>query len=345
MQEVTIPIAERAKQLRGYAVLAILALLVITFFIISMNIGYIHLNFREMLEILLGFGTAKQNLVLLDLRLPRIVIAVFVGAALSLSGCILQGVSRNPLADPGILGINAGAGMAVVLFISFYPIQAGISVFLLPFIAFIGASLAAGMIYILAYQRNQGLSGVSLVLVGIAVAAGLSAAMIIFTIRMNPNDYHFISVWLAGSIWGSNWSFILALMPWLLVLIPFVFYKARVLNILGLGDQIAVGVGLDLEKERFALLAAAVGLASACSAVSGAIGFVGLIGPHLARQLVGNQHQLLIPAAALVGSLLFIIADIVARVLFQPAEIPTGIVIAVIGTPYFLYLLARSKHS
>ncbi len=345
MQEVTIPISERAKQLRGYTVLTISTVLVITFFVISMNIGYIHLTCAEMLEILLGFGTVKQNLVLLDLRLPRIMIALFVGAALSLSGCILQGVSRNPLADPGILGINAGGGMAVVLFITFYPIQAGVSVFLLPFIAFIGASLAAGLIYVLAYRHNQGLSGVSLVLVGIAVTAGLSAAMIIFTIRMNPNDYHFISVWLAGSIWGSNWSFVLALIPWLLVLIPFTFYKAPVLNVLGLGDQIAIGVGVALEKERFALLAAAVGLASSCAAVSGAIGFVGLIGPHLARQLVGNRHQLLIPASALVGSLLFVVADIVARVLFQPSEIPTGIVIAVIGTPYFLYLLAKSKHS
>ena len=344
MQEVMIPISERSKQIRGYAVLAILSVLIMTFFVISMNIGYIHLTCTEIVKIFLGAGTVKHNLVLLDLRLPRIIISLLVGAALSLSGCILQGVARNPLADPGILGINAGAGMAVVLFISFYPIHAGVSVALLPFIAFAGAGLTAGLIYALAYRRNQGLSGVSLVLVGIAVAAALSAAMIIFTIRMNPNDYHFIAVWLAGSIWGSNWNFVLALLPWLLVLIPFVAYKAHVLNVLGLGDQIAIGVGTALEKERFALLATAVGLASACAAVSGGISFVGLIGPHLARQLVGNRHQFLLPTSALVGSLLLLISDILARILFQPLEIPTGILVAVIGAPYFLYLLAKSKH-
>ncbi|WP_371377882.1 FecCD family ABC transporter permease [Sporomusa aerivorans] len=343
MRQVMIPVSEQARQRRGLAVLAVLSMLLTAFFVFSVTIGYVQFTPLEVLKTLFGGGTPKEALILLDLRLPRILLALLVGAALSLSGCILQGVTRNALADPGILGINAGAGMAVVLFVAFYPLYAGVSVFLLPFIALAGAGLTASLIYTLAYRKNQGLSPVSLILVGIAVTAGLSAAMLIFTLRMNPNDYHLITIWLAGSIWGSNWSYVLALLPWLVVLIPVVISKYRILNVLALGDQVAVGLGAALEKERYMLLAAAVGLASSCAAVCGGISFVGLICPHLARQLVGNRHQWLLPAAALSGSLLLVAADLLARTLLQPAEIPTGIVIAILGAPYFLYLLARSK--
>ncbi|MNJ59358.1 Iron-uptake system permease protein FeuC [compost metagenome] len=167
--------------------------------------------------------------------------------------------------------------------------------------------------------------------------------MIVLTLKLDPNKYQFVATWLAGSIWGSNWKFVLALLPWIAILLPYVFYKARVMNVLNLGENTATGLGAPVEKERLLLLAAAVGLAGSSVAVSGGIGFVGLIGPHLARRLVGPKHQLLLPTSALAGALLVIVADTIGRWILQPSEIPTGIVVAVIGAPYFLYLLARSK--
>lgn len=182
-----------------------------------------------------------------------------------------------------------------------------------------------------------------MLLTGIGIAAGISSAMIVLTLRLSPEKYQFVATWLAGSIWGSNWKFVWALLPFILVLVPLVLAKARVLNVLNLGDQTASGLGAPVECERMILLAAAAVLAGACVSVSGGIGFVGLIGPHLARRLVGPKHQFLLPASALVGSLLVLVADTLGRVILQPSEIPAGILVAILGAPYFLYLLSRTK--
>ena len=337
------PQAEHRRAARAAVVLSALAVLIVVMFVISMNTGYIRLAPLDVVKTLVGAGTEKQELILFEFRLPRIVIAVLVGAGLAVSGCILQGLSRNALADPGILGINAGAGLMVILFISFYPVNEAAPVFFLPFCALLGAGLTAALIYVLAFNKHEGLQPTRLTLTGVAVAAGISAAMIVLSIKLDPDRYQFVATWLAGSIWGTDWKFVLALLPWLLVLLPFVFYKAGVLNVLNLGDHVATGLGAPIEKERLGLLAAAVGLAASCVAVSGGIGFVGLIAPHLARRLVGPKHQYLLPASALTGGLLMIVADTVGRSLLQPSEIPTGIVVAVIGAPYFLYLLAKTK--
>jgi iron complex transport system permease protein len=171
---------------------------------------------------------------------------------------------------------------------------------------------------------------------------GISAAMIVLVILLDESQFNFVTVWQAGRIWGASWKFVIALLPWLLVLVPYVFFKARVLDVLGVGEEIAWGLGVSVERERRMLLAAAVALAASCVAVSGNISFVGLIAPHLARRLVGPGHQILLPCCALTGALLVSISDILARTLVQPSEIPTGIVVAVVGAPYFLYLLAKS---
>lgn len=318
-------------------------ILIIIMFMISMSTGFIRLTPIELILTLFGMGTDKQNIILFDFRLPRIVISILVGMALAVSGSILQGISRNALADPGILGINSGAGLAVILFISFFPTTTAAPVFFLPILAFIGAGTTAILIYVLAYKRGEGISPTRLLLTGVAVAAGISAAMIVLTLRLSPENYQFVAVWMAGSIWGSNWSFVLALLPWILILLPIAYSKARVLNTLNLGEIPATGLGLAIEKERLILLAVAVGLAGASVSVSGGIGFIGLIAPHLARQLVGAKHQYLLPTAALVGSLLLITADTIGRWILEPSEVPAGIVVAVIGAPYFLYLLAKSK--
>ncbi|NMM51702.1 iron ABC transporter permease [Paenibacillus aquistagni] len=334
---------EQQRIQRGLIVCLVFTILIVLAFMISVNTGPIRLTPEELIRTLFGKGTAKQELILFDFRLPRIVISMLIGAGLAVSGCVMQSISRNALADPGILGINAGAGLMVMLFVSFYPNMATAPIMALPLLALLGAGLTAALIYILAYKQNEGLSPTRLLLTGIAVAAGISAAMIVLTLRLSPEKYQFVASWLAGSIWGSNWKFVLALLPWIVVLLPLVFYKARVLNVMNLGDQIATGLGASVERERLILIACSVALAGACVAVSGGIGFVGLIGPHLSRRLVGPKHELLLPTTALAGTLLVLTADTLGRWILQPSEIPTGVVVAVIGAPYFLYLLAKTK--
>ncbi|WP_195575867.1 FecCD family ABC transporter permease [Paenibacillus sp. 1001270B_150601_E10] len=328
---------------RTWTVLGIATVLIMVMVIVSLNSGTIRLSPSEVWSTLMGQGTSKQQLILIEFRLPRIVISILIGAGLAIAGAILQGITRNVLADPGILGINAGAGLAVLLFISFFPLDQSSNIFTMPVAALVGAGLTAAIIYLLSYKKGRGIHPIRLVLVGIGVAAGIQAAMIVLSIRLDPTNYQAIAIWLAGNIRGSNWTYVIAMLPWLLILLPYVWSRSRTLDILSLGDQVATGLGVQVEKARLGLLAAAVMLSGASVAVGGGIGFVGLIAPHLARRLVGPGHQEMLPASAFLGGLLVLTADTLARVLLPSGEIPTGIVVAVIGAPYFLYLLVTTK--
>ncbi|MGA9287401.1 MAG: iron ABC transporter permease [Anaerobacillus sp.] len=334
---------QKQKNRRRFLMMGLFLLLIVVTFFISMNTGLTKLSPVEVLKTLFGNGTEKQSLILFEFRLPRIVIAVLVGAGLAISGCILQGISRNALADPGILGINSGAALMVVIFISFFPKTADAPILLMPFLALVGGCVTAAIIYVLSYSKRNGLMPQRMLLNGIAIAAGIGALITILTLRMDPFDYQFIAVWLAGKIWGTTWVHVLTLLPWIIVLFTYIFYKSRILDGLNFGEQLATGMGVKVEKERFLLLGAAVALASACVSVSGGIGFVGLVGPHLARQLVGNHHRFLLPLSALAGGLVLLVADTIGRTILAPSEIHAGIMVAIIGAPYFLYLLARSK--
>lgn len=329
--------------IRNTAIVIGAAVVLVLSFIISMNTGYTRLTPLDTLRTLFGGGTDKENLILFDFRLPHIVISMLVGMGLALSGCIIQGISKNALADPGLLGINAGAGMMVILYVMFLGAQSFLSVFTLPFLALAGAGVTAIMIYSLAYKKSEGIAPMRLILTGVAIQAGISALTTVLVVKLDETQYTFVATWQAGSIWGSNWNFVLALLPWLVLLIPYVLTKSRVLDVLNLGDDVAYSLGASVEKERRRLLAASVALAASCVAVSGSISFVGLIAPHLARRLVGPKHSILLPTCALTGAVLVSVADTIARVIVQPSEIPTGIMVAIIGAPYFLYLLGKSK--
>jgi iron complex transport system permease protein len=320
--------------------LILLALIVLTA-LISAGIGYSSLSFNRLLPTILGNGTFKEEFVLFSVRLPRIVITILAGMALALSGAILQGITRNDLADPGIIGINAGAGVAIALFFLFFPIQPGSFVYMLPVVAFIGAILTAFFIYILSYNRKVGLQPVRLILVGIGFSMALSGLMIVLISSAERQKVDFIAKWLAGNIWGSDWPFILTLLPWLIILIPFTFYKANKLNLLGLSEPVAVGVGVSIEKERIVLLLAAVALAASAVSVTGGIAFIGLMAPHIAKSLVGPRHQLFMPIAILIGGWLLLFADMIGRNIVEPNGIPAGVMVALIGAPYFMYLLLR----
>lgn len=334
---------KRKMAIRNTATVVVCAVLLILSFIVSMNTGYSKLSPLDTLRTLFGGGSDKENLILFSFRLPRIVVSILVGAGLALSGCIIQGISKNALADPGLLGINAGAGLMVIMFVLFFGAESFLSVFTLPFLALIGAGVTAIAIYTLAFKKGEGVAPTRLILTGVAVQAGISALTTVLVVKLDETQFNFVATWQAGSIWGSNWRFVLALLPWLLLLIPYVLYKSRVLDVLNLGDDVAYSLGASVERERRGLLAVSVALAASCVAVSGSISFVGLIAPHLARRLVGPKHSILLPACALTGAVLVSAADTVARVIVQPSELPTGIMVAIIGAPYFLYLLAKSR--
>ncbi|TWI58054.1 iron complex transport system permease protein [Halalkalibacter nanhaiisediminis] len=334
-----------AKTKRPLFVLTVLVALIMTVFFISLNSGVVQITPLDVLKTFAGLGTEKDQLVLFDFRLPRMIIALLIGAGLAVSGAILQGVAQNDLADPGILGINAGAGFAVVLYIFFFQDSltglGTISIFIMPFFALLGAAVAAFLIYTIAWK--SGITPVRLILVGIGVNAGFAAALILFQLKMDPRDFMQATVWISGSISGSNWTFVLATLPWILVFIPLAIYKARFLNILNLGDQLATGLGVHVEKERRIMLIVAVALAGACVSVGGGIAFLGLVAPHLARRIVGPKHQILIPTSALMGALLLLIADMISRTILTPTELPVGLVVSALGAPYFIYLLMKTN--
>ncbi|ERI11041.1 FecCD family ABC transporter permease [Aneurinibacillus aneurinilyticus] len=318
-----------------------LLVLIMTTIFISMGMGYSSLSYDRLIPTFLGQGTFKEEFILFSVRLPRIIITLLAGMALALSGSILQGITRNDLADPGILGINSGAGVAIALFFLFFPIKVGSFVYLLPLVAFGGALITAYLIYILSYNRKTGLQPVKLVLIGVGFSMALSGIMIVLISSAERSKVDFIAKWLAGNIWGTDWPFIWAIVPWLVILIPFTLYKANRLNLLGLSESVAIGVGVSIETERIVLLLAAVALAASAVSVTGGIAFIGLMAPHIAKVLVGPRNQLFIPVAILIGGWLLLFADTIGRNLVDPDGIPAGIMVALIGAPYFMYLLLR----
>ncbi|PKF89775.1 iron ABC transporter permease [Bacillus sp. BA3] len=319
---------------------ALTALIIVTI-IIGTCSGYSNLSLGRLIPTLFGQGTFKEEFILFSVRLPRIIITLLAGMALALSGAILQGITRNDLADPGIIGINSGAGVAIAAFFLFFPLDAGSFVYMVPLVGFIGALLTACLIYILSFKRRSGLEPVRLVLIGVGFSMALSGLMIVLISSAEREKVDFISKWLAGNIWGTDWPFVWAIIPWLIILIPFTLYKANRLNLLGLSESVAIGVGVSIEKERIVLLITAVALAAAAVSVTGGIAFIGLMSPHIAKSLVGPRNQLFIPVAILIGGWLLLLADTIGRNIIEPEGIPAGIMVALIGAPYFMYLLLK----
>ncbi|WP_336798775.1 iron ABC transporter permease [Exiguobacterium acetylicum] len=327
----------RRQQLTFWTLLALL----IATLVVSIGIGPASLSYDRLLPTLLGNGSFKEEFVLYSLRLPRLLITVMAGMALALSGAILQGITRNELADPGIIGINTGAGVAVALFFLYFPTDVGSFIYLLPIAAFLGALVTATAIYLFSYDRVQGLQPIRLILTGVGFSMALSGIMVILISSTRREKVDFIAKWLAGNIWGTDWIFVYSLLPWLLVLIPLTFYRANKLNLLALNEPVAIGVGVAIEKERIQLLLTAVALAAAAVSVTGGISFIGLMAPHIARALVGPRHQFFLPIALLLGGWLLAFADTIGRNIAGPDGVPAGIVVALIGAPYFIYLLLK----
>ena len=333
--------SERRRRIRMVTVFMILIILLLAGIWLEINAGYRKISPEEMWEILKGGGTKSVRYTLLNLRLPRIFTSLLVGMGLAVSGCVIQGVSRNDMAEPGILGINAGAGLFVAAFLVLVP-QSSVSLtVLLPVLAFAGSMAVAVLDYRLA-RTGQGISPRRLLLMGVAVSTAVSSVTTILMLRLPDSDYAFVQNWLSGSIWGANWQNVRLLFVSLLLLGLFVFYKSRTLNVLSLSYQMAVGLGAAVSRQTVILLGAAIAMSGLCCAVGGGLSFVGLVCPHMARRLVGPNYRILVPATVLTGSVLMTYADLISRTLLSPREIPVGIVAAVIGAPYFLYLLIKT---
>jgi iron complex transport system permease protein len=327
--------------------LVALALLTFTMIVLVFSISYGEYDISPVEVVQTLLGTLPQehpdsrnfNLVVHTFRLPRIVLAFLVGAALATSGVLMQGITRNPLADPYLLGVSGGAAVVAVGLIVWLK---DLPISLLPWGAFGGALVTASAIYVLAWRRGSS-TPIRLILIGIALEAVISALTTMMLLFGEINDVQQAYVWLTGSVYGRNWEHVHALGGWLIVFLPIAFVMARSLNTLNLGDDTAKGLGLRVEWQRGLLLVVSVALAAAAVAVAGTIGFVGLVAPHVTRRLVGPSHEGLLPVSALFGGALLVLADLIGRWVIAPSELPIGIVTAMIGAPYFLYLLYRNR--
>ena len=260
------------------------------------------------------------------------------------SGAILQGITKNPLAEPGMIGINAGSALFVVLWISYganayYSSLSNVKVLFMPLLAIAGAFCTTAFLY--AYSWRKGIRPIRFLLTGVGVNAGITAVISFYQLQMSRGDYNQVLMWTNGSLWGSSWRYILVSAPLILFLAGLVWTHSRTLDILSLGDEGATALGVSTRRTRILFLAAGAALAALATAVAGNIAFLGLLGPQIALRITGMRHRLLLPLAALISSILLVVADMLARNLFSPLEIPTGILVSMIGIPYFIYLMMK----
>ncbi|WP_086981149.1 iron chelate uptake ABC transporter family permease subunit [Vibrio aphrogenes] len=270
-------------------------------------------------------------------RLPRVVLAIGVGAGLGLSGMLVQGVIRNPLASPDLMGISAGAGLAATSLLILYPEA---PLYTLSLSALAGGLGAALLILIMAYKINPTPS--HLALIGISVSV-FFASCIDFLLIVNPVEINTAMVWLTGSLWGRSWEQVPYIGGILLVMLPFSLWLAWRLDVMGLGEEAASSLGVQPKRLQGMALFSAVVLASISISVCGTISFVGLLAPHLSRMVFGHHHKFLVPSSAIFGALMVLISDILARGVQPPLELPAGVLTSLIGAPYFIFLLQRYK--
>ena len=326
---------------RHRRIFAILLLAIPIAAFVAWELGTRPIDPLTLVQTLTGDGDDVRRTVLLSFRLPRILLALLVGAGFSVSGVFLQGILRNDLAAPGVLGVSAGGNLGVTLTLLIGGANLA-SPWLMP-----GMSIAGGMgallaVYLLAAGREV-TSPTRLLLSGVAVSAALGSLTLILSLHIDRQVYAYAVAWMSGSLGKADWNYVLVLAAWLSVCIPAAWIVAPVLDVLRLGDGAAVSLGLAVRPWRTGLLVLAVVLGAVSMSVSGGVLFLGLIGPHVARRLVGPGHTALTPAAALTGALLLLIADTVGRTMVAPQEIPAGVLVGAIGGVYFLYLLATSK--
>ncbi|GAX36742.1 FecCD family ABC transporter permease [Nodularia sp. NIES-3585] len=314
------------------------ALILLICLIFSVTLGAAEIPLHTIYTALTDFDGSKDHLIILTVRLPRSLLAVMVGAAISVSGALMQGISRNSLADPGILGINAGASLAVVIAIFIFGTSAP-SVYI--WYAFAGAGITAISVYFLASLGRSGITPLNLTIAGAAISA-LLASLITTILIVSQRTLEEIRFWLAGSLAGADASLIGQVLPYICIGLILAFLLGRQITILSLGEDIAQGLGQQTLWIKIAAAISVFLLQGSAVAVAGGIGFIGLVVPHMVRFFVGVDYRWILPYSALFGSILLLSSDIFARLIIRPQEIPVGIMTGLLGAPFFIYL-AKNK--
>lgn len=325
------------RERRGYqtAVFAILTLILVGSLLLGISVGSVQLSFGEIMQGVFGPADYEWRSVVWDIRIPRVLVAALVGMNLAVAGVILQAIMSNPLADPGIIGISSGAGLAGMVLLIVFPAQQG----MLPLFSFIGAMGAALIIYMVAWR--DGIQPLRVILAGVAVSAlcgaGISAVMVLYSDRVQ-GTLNFMN----GSLHMKGWAEFDILWPYTIIGIALALLCMSRLDVIVLGDDIARGMGMNVQGNRLFLTAIAALLAASAVAAIGLLGFVGLIVPHIMRLVLGTSHRLLIPGTILGGAGIVVLSDTLSRWIFSPIEIPVGIVMSVLGVPFFLFLLRKA---
>jgi iron complex transport system permease protein len=337
------------------AQLLIIVLVVIAALMFSASImtGAADASLGNVLRWLLGMEGAEQvlsvrdRIIILDIRLPRAVLGMLVGASLAVSGAVMQGLFRNPLADPGLVGVSSGASLGAVLLIVlgstfFGPLFAVFGFYALPVAAFSGGLVTTLLLYKIATRSGQ-TSVATMLLAGIALGALAGAVTGVLIFMADDKQLRDLTFWGLGSLAGANWMKILSAGPIILVSLAVVPFLARGLNALTLGEAAAFHMGIPVQRLKNIAIVSVAASTGASVAVSGGIGFVGIVVPHVLRMLIGPDHRYLLPASALLGGTLLIFADMIARTIVPPAELPIGIITAFAGAPFFLWILLRGR--
>ncbi|WP_158736020.1 iron ABC transporter permease [Alteribacillus sp. YIM 98480] len=314
-------------------------------FLVSASIGESFIHPLQVMKTLFGHGEPGDQLIIETLRMPRLLVALFAGAGLAISGAILQGMIKNPLASPDIIGITGGAGVTVVLFLALFSNDNHsliVSVQWMPLAAFLGAVALGFIVYFLSYKN--GISPIRLILIGIGLSTLTQALTTMFMMLGPIHRAAQANLWLTGSVNGASWTDVQLIAPVIILLFLLTLVSFRKVNAQTLGGELALSIGAHLQRDRILMLILCTGLAGTTVAFAGGIGFVGLMAPHMARRLVGSSYGALIPLSALIGAILVMGADLLGRTAFSPHEVPAGVFTATIGAPYFIYLLYKSKN-
>ncbi|MDO9414970.1 MAG: iron ABC transporter permease [Pararhizobium sp.] len=342
---------ERSRLAR--AVVLLLAAVAIFTFLFSITTGASDASARKVVGSLLGFVgsedalSARDRIIVLDIRLPRAILGMLVGASLAVSGAVMQGLFRNPLADPGLVGVSAGASLGAVSMIVlgasvFGPLFAVFGIYTLPFAAF-GGGLATTLLLYRIATRNGVTSVATMLLAGIALGALAGAITGIMIFSADDKQLRDLTFWGLGSLAGSSWTKIVAAGPVIALALIVVPFLSRGLNAITLGEAAAFHMGIPVQRLKNVAIFSVAASTGASVAVSGGIGFVGIVVPHILRLVIGPDHRFLLPASALLGGTLLIFADMFARTIVSPAELPIGIITAFAGAPFFLWILLRGR--
>ncbi|WP_425964762.1 FecCD family ABC transporter permease [Rhizobium nepotum] len=321
--------------------LTILTLLLAILVAASLAFGDVPLTWQELYNVIVGMGepAPQSTMIVFDLRLPRALLALLVGVALATAGTITLAIMRNPLAEPGVLGINSGAAAAAMAVIV---LMQNPSIALLQAASFLGAAIMALAVYALSWRG--GTSSLRIILIGIGLSSLATAGTTFLSAFGDIGDVQRAMIWLAGSVYDANMGKVQLLALSLIVPVVFAFLAARELDLIRFGDHSAKSLGQPVDRVRGLMIVLVTVLSGVAVAASGLVGFVGLVAPHIARRLTGASHARILPVAALVGACLVVAADLIGRILLPPVQLPAGIVTSLIGAPFFAYLLWGRRH-